>query len=88
MSGRETGPWLGPERFTDVTEGPGVSERRRREAAAEPDPLVVEGLAGQLYSVEHATVAWWHLMREDIKERYRKQARAKIAKFDREHRGI
>ena len=49
------------------------------------DPLKIEGLAAQLYSNgasknrEH--FVWWHLLREDIKQEWRKEAVMQIAKF-------
>ena len=47
------------------------------------EPLNVEGLAGQLYvqSTNGGAFVWWHLLRDSIKDDFRKQARERIADF-------
>lgn len=49
------------------------------------DALMVEGLAAQLYvqSREGATFPWWHVMRDEIRQEYRRKAREQIAEFRR-----
>ncbi len=44
--------------------------------------LEVEGVAAQIYTCEcrGKPFVWWHALREDIKENYRWQARAAIAR--------
>ncbi len=47
------------------------------------DPLNVEGLAAQLYvqSRKGDHYAWWHVMSEALKQKFREEAKAKIADF-------
>ena len=48
------------------------------------DDITVEGLAGQLYA--HASssgfAVLWHLLKRDLKDRYRTQARTQIAEYN------
>ena len=49
------------------------------------DDITVEGLAGQLYA--HASssgfAVLWHLLKRDLKDCYRAQARAQIVEYNR-----
>lgn len=47
--------------------------------------LDIEGLAAQLYVTDNTgrAFAWWHVMRDDIREEYRAAARRKIEQFNR-----
>lgn len=68
---RKVGPYLGPRRFTDVTEGSGVIERRDREANLQrrmPTPLYVTPSPDNIKQVilgfktaEEAQAAWRYL---------------------------
>lgn len=47
------------------------------------DDLLVEGLAAQLYvQSQKGMFVWWHLLRSDVKERFRERAKAQIQKFN------
>jgi hypothetical protein len=50
------------------------------------DDLTIEGLAGQLYTHQASAsgyFVWWHILRPEVKERYRNQARQRVAEFNR-----
>lgn len=50
-----------------------------------PDPLIVEGLAGQLYASQGIHFVWWHLLKEDVKVIWRKNAIKRIQDFNRHY---
>ena len=47
------------------------------------DALKIEGLAAQLYVRSHngGAYVWWHLLRSDVKKRFRSEAEKKIAQY-------
>lgn len=45
--------------------------------------LTIEGLAGQMHSSAHnGYYTWWHVTKEEIREKYRQQAREKIEAYE------
>ena len=49
------------------------------------DDLAKEGLAAQLYvaSKSGGPYVWWHLLRESVKVKFRKEADGQIAEYNR-----